>query len=51
MLHVYQDNLPAVKLYEGRWYSVIHQDSPLWGRVGARPRYLMQKQMDEAVGG
>ncbi len=50
VLHVYQDNLPAVQLYRANGYEVIFQDSALWARVGARPRYLMQKQQRGAGG-
>ena len=43
VLHVYQDNQPAVALYAKEGFSTIFQDSPLWAKVGVRPRFLMRK--------
>ena len=43
VLHVYQDNLPAVALYVNEGFQTISQDSPLWAKVGVRPRFLMRR--------
>lgn len=43
VLHVYQDNPPAVALYLKEGFQTIFQDSPLWAKVGVRPRFLMRK--------
>lgn len=44
VLHVYQDNEPAVRLYSDAGFETIFQDSPLWAKVGVRPRFLMRKE-------
>ena len=44
VLHVYQDNSPAVSLYQGCGYEVIFQDAAWWARLGVRPRFLMQRR-------
>ena len=43
VLHVYQDNPPAVALYENEGFQTVFQDSPLWAKVGVRPRFLMRR--------
>lgn len=44
LLHVYQDNEPAVQLYRKAGYEVIHQQNKLWATLGVRPRFLMRKR-------
>ncbi len=43
VLHVYQDNVAAVALYSNQGFKTIFQDSPLWAKVGVRPRFLMRR--------
>lgn len=45
LLQVYQDNAPAVKLYQRQGYEIIGgQQKGLLGGLGQRPRYTMRKQ-------
>lgn len=44
LLHVYQDNVPAVELYKNREYEIIYQDAPWLAKLAVRPRYLMRKK-------
>lgn len=43
LLHVYQDNAPAVQLYQANGYKTIFQDAPWLARLAVRPRFLMRK--------
>ena len=43
VLHVYQDNTPAIKLYEKRGFETIFQDAPWLAKLAVRPRYLLRK--------
>jgi ribosomal protein S18 acetylase RimI-like enzyme len=43
VLHVYQDNESAVKLYKKQGYSIIFQDAPWLAKLAVRPRFLMRK--------
>jgi ribosomal protein S18 acetylase RimI-like enzyme len=45
VLHVFQDNSGAVELYKSRGYEVVFGDASWWGKLGARPRYLMRKKL------
>lgn len=45
VLHVYQDNEPAIELYKRRGYEIVFADAGWWKRLGARPRFLMRKQL------
>ena len=45
VLHVYQDNVAAVKLYEKQGFEVIFQDAPWLAKLAMRPRYLMRKSI------
>jgi ribosomal protein S18 acetylase RimI-like enzyme len=44
LLHVYQDNAPAIAVYEAAGYDVIFQDAPWLAKLAVRPRFLMRKQ-------
>jgi ribosomal protein S18 acetylase RimI-like enzyme len=44
LLHVHQDNLPAIQLYERFGYEVIHQTNNTFAGLGPKPRYLMRKR-------
>ena len=47
VLHVYQDNAPAVALYESQGYEILsghRSGGGLLGGLGARPRFTMRKR-------
>lgn len=44
VLHVYQDNESAVKLYKKRGFDIIFQDAPWLAKLAVRPRFLMRKK-------
>jgi ribosomal protein S18 acetylase RimI-like enzyme len=43
VLHVYQDNESAVKLYKKQGFEIIFQDAPWLAKLAVRPRFLMRK--------
>ncbi|WPT10777.1 hypothetical protein PSENEW3n2_00001949 [Picochlorum sp. SENEW3] len=43
VLHVYQDNAPAIHLYHACGFETIFADAAWWARVAVRPRFLMKK--------
>jgi ribosomal protein S18 acetylase RimI-like enzyme len=43
VLHVFQDNESAVKLYKKQGYEIIFQDAPWLAKLAVRPRFLMRK--------
>lgn len=45
VLHVYQDNTPAITLYENQGFSTIFMDAPWLAQVCVRPRFLMRKYL------
>ena len=51
LLHVYQDNTPAVEVYKANGYEIIFQDAPWLAKLAVRPRFLMRKQFGKAAGG
>jgi ribosomal protein S18 acetylase RimI-like enzyme len=44
LLHVYQDNAPAVDLYRAAGYETIFADASWWAKLAVRPRFLMRKR-------
>jgi len=44
VLHVYQDNESAVKLYRKQGFDIIFQDAPWLAKLAVRPRFLMRKK-------
>ncbi|KAI7836825.1 hypothetical protein COHA_009326 [Chlorella ohadii] len=44
VLHVYQDNIAAVQLYQKQGYEVILQEKGGLAAMGRRPRFLMRKR-------
>lgn len=47
LLHVYQDNTPAIELYKVNGYETIFQDPSWLARVAVRPRFLMRKRFSK----
>jgi ribosomal protein S18 acetylase RimI-like enzyme len=45
VLHVYQDNDSAVKLYKKQGFEIIFQDAPWLAKLAVRPRFLMRKNL------
>lgn len=43
VLHVYQDNASAIRLYHSCGFETIFADAAWWARVAVRPRFLMKK--------
>ncbi|KAG7667033.1 hypothetical protein Ndes2526B_g04479 [Nannochloris sp. 'desiccata'] len=43
VLHVYQDNESAVKLYKKQGFEIIFQDAPWLAKLAVRPRFFMRK--------
>lgn len=43
LLHVYQDNFPAIELYKKRGFEIIYQDAPWLAKLAVRPRFLMRR--------
>ena len=47
VLHVFQDNTSAVKLYKKQGFEIIFQDAPWLAKLAVRPRFLMRKNFVE----
>ena len=45
VLHVYQDNKPAIELYESQGFSTIFMDAPWLAKLAVRPRFLMRREV------